>query len=162
MKKAVLFLTALMLLASWAAAMTPQEIDAFLRNHTEEGFRFVKSSGDNIWYVAFKLPDWTNEWTVAVILVKDAGGNDTLTVGTTAAKTKALPSPALMRFLLERNNDDFSLGSFSIYFDKEYSIQYFARVPNRFLTSDELLFYIGFVTAFCNKVEPEIAKFITP
>jgi hypothetical protein len=162
MKKAALFLAALMLLAIWAAAMTPQEIDAFLRNHTEEGFRFIKSSGDNIWYVAFKLPDWMNEWSVAVVLSKDANGNETLSVATTAAKTQAVPSPALMKFLLERNNDDFSLGAFSIYYDKEYSVQYAARVPNKFLTSDELLFYIGFVTAYCNKVEPEIAKFITP
>jgi opacity protein-like surface antigen len=162
MKKAALFLAALALLASWAAAMTPQDIDAFLRNHTEEGFRFINSSGDSIWYVAFKLPDWTNEWSVAVILAKDANGNETLSVGTTAAKTKAVPSQGLMKFLLERNNDDVSLGSFSIYYDKDYSVQYFARLPNKFLTSDELLFYIGFVTAYCNKVEPEIAKFITP
>jgi hypothetical protein len=148
-------------MASLAAAMTPQEIDAFLRNHTEQGFRFLRSSGDNIWYVAFKLPDWTNEWTVAIILVKDDAGNETLSIGTTVAKTADLPSQGLLKYLLEKNGDDVNLGSFSLYYDKQYSIQYFSRLPNKFLSGDQLLYHIGFVTAYCNKTEPEITKFVT-
>jgi hypothetical protein len=160
MRKIACVLVGLLLAACLAAAMTPQEIDNFLRNHTEEGYRFIKSSGDNLWYAAFKLPDWKNEWSVAIILVKDDAGNETLSIGTTVAKTSAMPSAGLMKFLLEKNSDDLNLGSFSVYYDKEYSIQFFARLPNKFLTADQLLYYVGFVTAYCNKTEPEISKYV--
>jgi hypothetical protein len=160
MKKTALLLAGLLLLAGWAASMTKQEIDAFLRNHTEAGYRFISSSGDNLWYVAFKLPDWKNEWSVAVILVKDEAGTEVLSVGTSVARTAAVPGQSLLKFLLEKNTEDMNLGAFSLYYEKEYIVQYFARVPNQFLTSDLLLYYIGFVTAYCNKTESEIAKFL--
>ena len=160
MKKIACFLAVLAVTAGLAAALTPQEIDAFLRNHTEEGYRFVKSSGDNTWYVAFKLPDWKNEWTVAVVLVKDDSGNEILSIGTTVARSATVPTQGLMKFLLEKNGDDMNLGTFSLYYDKEYSIQYFSRISNKFLTTDLLLYQIGFVTAYCNKTEPEISKYI--
>jgi len=160
MKRTVLVPAALLALCVSAAAMTPKEIDTFLRNHTEQGYRFVRSSGDNLWYVAFRIPDWKNEWSVVVAFVKDDQGTEVLGIGTTVAKSAAPPSAGLLKFLLEKNSDDLSLGTFSLYFEKEYAIQYFARIPNKFLTQDELLYYVGFVTAYANRTEPEIAKFL--
>jgi len=160
MKRFAGIVVAIVLAAGLAAAMTPKEIDAFLRNHAEEGYRFIRSSGENIWYIAFRLPDWTAEWSAAVVFITDDSGAEFLMVGTTVGRTAAPPSPALMKLLLEKNNDDLCLGCFSIYADKEYSVQYSARVPNRFLTADGLLYYIGFVTGYCNKAAPEIAKLL--
>lgn len=160
MKKTACVVACLLLLTGLAASMTTQEIDAFLRNHTEAGYRFIKSTGDNLWYVAFKLPDWKNEWSVAVILVKDDAGNEILSIGTSLARTGAMPSQGLLKYLLEKNTEDQSLGSFSLFYDKEYVVQYLARVPNQFLTTDQLLYYIGFVTAYCDKTQGEVAKFL--
>ncbi len=160
MKKTVLFLAGLLVVFSMATALTPKEIDNFLRNHTEQGYRFIRSSGDNLWYVAFRLPDWKSEWSVVVAFTKDNQGAEILDIGTTVARSASLPSASLLKYLLEKNNDDLNLGSFSLFYEKEYAIQYFARVPNKFLTADELLYYVGFVTAYCNKMEPEVAKFL--
>jgi hypothetical protein len=54
-----------------------------------------------------------------------------------------------------------NLGTFSLYYDKQYSIQYFSRISNKFLSTEQLLYQIGFVTAYCNKTEPEISKYVS-
>jgi len=130
------------------------------RTLSEAGYRFIKSTGDNLWYVAFKLPDWKNEWSVAVALVKNDAGNEILSVGTSLARTATIPTQGLLKFLLEKKTEDQSLGSFSLFYDKEYVAQYLAWVPNQFLTTDQLLYYTGFVTASCDRTQAEVAKFL--
>lgn len=157
-KKIILFIS-LFLLPLLLFPLTPQQIDRYLRNYSEKGYRFIKSEGDNTWFIAFKLPQWKKEWTIVVLFVS-SNNVETVIMGSTVASFDREPTPALMRFLLQENSKDNNIGSFSIYASDRYYIQYFVKIPNAFATLDQILYSAGWVAGTCEAFQEEVLKFM--
>lgn len=157
-KKVILFIS-LLLLPLLLFSLTPQQIDRYLRNYSEKGYRFIKSEGDNAWFIALKLPQWKKEWIIVVLLVS-SNNVETVVAGSTVASFDREPTPALMRFLLQENGKDNNIGSFSLYTSDRYYVQYFVRIPNSFATLDQILYSAGWVAGTCEAFQDEVLKFM--
>lgn len=157
-KKIVLFIS-LFLLPVLLFSLTTQQIDRYLRNYSERGYRFLRSEGENAWFISFKLPEWKKEWVVVILLVS-SNNVETVIVGSTVESFNREPTPALMRFLLQENGKDSNIGSFSIYTADKYYVQYFVRIPNSFSTLDQVMYSAGWVAGICEAFQDEVSKFM--
>ncbi|MEW6455813.1 MAG: hypothetical protein AB1410_03745 [Acidobacteriota bacterium] len=159
MSKRLLACTIFFVISVSLFSLTPKEIDKYLRNYFEKGYRFLRSEGNYTWYIAFKNPEWKTEWSVVVVLLTDESGNEVITIGTTIATFDQQPTPALMKYLLERNGDNTNIGSFSLYTEDKYYVQYFVRIPNNYCSLDQIIFSIGWVAGYCNTLQEDVVKY---
>lgn len=159
MSKKIVLLISLLLLPFLLFSLTTQQIDRYLRNYSEKGYRFIRSEGENAWFIAFKLPEWKKEWIVVVLLVS-SNNVETVIVGSSVASFDREPNPALMRFLLQENGNDSNIGSFSLYISDKYYVQYFVKIPNPFATLDQILYSAGWVAGTCEAFQDKVLKFM--
>ncbi len=153
-------LVAFFMISAFLFAPSQKEIDRYLRNYSEQGYRFLKSAGENAWYVAFKLPEWKKEWPVVVMLLRDQRGTEIVSVGTTVARFNIEPTPALMRYLLQKNGEDINIGAFSLYVSDGYYVQYFVRILNNYCTLDQIMGAVEWTAGYCNATERDIVEFM--
>ncbi len=159
MSRKIIFFIILFLLPFFLFSLTNQQIDRYLRNYSEPGYRFVKSQGENAWVLAFKSQHLKRERSVVVLLVS-SNKVETLIVGTTVATFDREPSQALMRYLLQENGKDSFIGSFSLYITDKYYVQFFVRVPNPYASLDQIIYSAWYVALICDSYEDEILKFM--
>jgi hypothetical protein len=164
MRRLFVMLMIILFSAGMASALTQKQIDKYLRNHKEDGYKFLRSEGKSTWYVSFKLPEWESEWSVVIILLKNDEGSEVIGVGTTVYKSDNEPPKALMTYLMERNVDDMNIGSFGLYKDsesKKYMVQYWVKIPNQYVKDEQVVYSVGFVSGYANALEPEIKKYFS-
>ncbi len=159
MSKKFIFFIALSLSPLFVFSLTNQQIDRYLRNYSEQGYRFVRSEGDNTWFLSFKAKELKKERNVIVLLVS-SDRIETLIVGATVASFDREPSPALMRYLLQENGKDNFVGSFSLYVTDRYYVQFFVKVPNSYASLDQIIYSAWYVAFICDRYEDEILKFM--
>ncbi len=159
MSKKNLFFIFMFLLPFFLFSITNQQIDRYLRNYSEQGYRFVRSQGENTWYLSFSSQNMKKERNVVVLLVS-SNRVETVIIGTTVASFNTEPSPALMRYLLQENGKDNFIGSFSLYTSDKYYIQFFVRIPNSYSSLEQIVYSAWYVAFVCDGYEDEVLKFM--
>lgn len=166
MKLAMIISTlGLSLFTSCSPHMTPHDLDSYLRKSPKQGFVFQSKPTANSWIVAFQGPGMKQIWSLIVAvsrapgtgLGKRNGELDLVSIGTTVWRGKAEPSKETMSYLLQMNALDHNVGALSVFREKdEWFVQYFTRVPLRYMTKQWLEFSVGYVGGFADSVSEKL------
>ncbi|MBP7652871.1 hypothetical protein KA977_05570 [Candidatus Dependentiae bacterium] len=160
MKKKIFVMFILLILSSSCFALTNSQVDKYLREYEETGYNFLSSTGDTMWNVSLKLPDWPAAWSVLVIFTK-SDEMQTISIGTTVASSNKSFTSGLLKYLLQRNDDEGNLGSFSIYTDDKNYVNYYIKINAAYAQLEQVIESVGYIAGYANAIEPEISKFIS-
>lgn len=139
--------------------MTPSALDRFFTSSKKHGFALQSKPTPNSWVVNFQGRGMKQSWSLIVAVSKSPAsiggdgkhGLELVSVGTTVWRGKAEPSREIMSYLLQMNAVDDNVGSLSLFRQgDEWFVQYFTRVPAKYLTEEWLEFAVGFVGGFAD------------
>lgn len=114
--KRLLVALVLVFFAAAAYSVTDAKIGSWLKNHEEDGYKFVKEIDSSTWQVQFKMKDWKYNWNVYAQISKNSSYPDfnIIYVFTTVATFKSKPGTALMSYILKKNEDTANWGSYGL------------------------------------------------
>ncbi|MBL8993579.1 MAG: hypothetical protein JNM63_09580 [Spirochaetia bacterium] len=163
MRRKIIFgvsLAIALILSSCTHTMTtPAALDRFFASSKKHGFALQSKPTPNSWVVSFQGAGMKQSWSLIVAISKSPGslGSDgkreleLVSVGTTVWRGKTEPSKETMSYLLQMNAVDDNVGSLSLFRqDGEWFVQFFTRVPAKYLTEEWLEFAVGFVGGFAD------------
>lgn len=147
-----------------SCAMTPSNLETFLRSSKKHGFEYQRSAGPDMHVIAFQGPGMKQAWNLMVgVWTPQSSGNGKhevfsfVSIGTTLWKGKTEPSKELSALCMQMNAADNNAGSLStVRQGDEWFVQYFVRVPMKYVSQDQIVFYVGYVGGFADSVSEKL------
>jgi hypothetical protein len=157
--KFLMLIFSIAVLSACSSAMTPQQVDAFVKADKKHGFLLQGNPSANSYIIAFQSAGMKQAWSMVVAVIgQDKKNNfELVSVGTTLWRGKAEPSKEMMAFLLQMNSVDNNIGTLSFFKQEgEFYVQYFIRRPLSYLTEKELEFDIGYVAGYADALAAKL------
>lgn len=153
----------IVLFAASAYSVTDSKIGSWLKNHEEQGYKFVKEINSTTWQVQFKMKDWKYNWNVYVQISPNSSYPEfnIIYIFTTVASFKSKPGSALMTYILKKNEATANWGDYSLeeYEDGDWEVHYTVKLRQNTVESDTLINAVGFVAGYANSVFADIEEF---